>query len=260
MPTKFNRRKKFQPPRICTRVFFINVHSFPIKAALKTFDEDEDIHSILTDGEDSEALAELKELDPELAKNIADVLQEMYNLGNEYVSAFIEDIPTASDTAPQAGNARIVSKNINRADVISGMVNIVDNSASVMGKISKYPAAGAIGKVVAKYTTPIALGTSAVTTATYGAMLTKNVSMSNEELSGVSGVTGWQKLANIRDQDSKVFDNFAKSGIGLVVGIIGTAAMGTVSGVLPALGVVGACYAALGLKDAVEGVPFVVDL
>ena len=62
---------------------FTNIY---VKAAVKTFEEDEDLQRILTDGADSKVLSKIKAANPELAAKSAQALKLVYNSGNANVT------------------------------------------------------------------------------------------------------------------------------------------------------------------------------
>ena len=60
-----------------------------ITSVVKTFKENEDVQSILTDGENSAVLAEIKAVDSELAEQIAEALKRSYESGVAYLESSI---------------------------------------------------------------------------------------------------------------------------------------------------------------------------
>ena len=73
-----------------SKATFFEFSAAYIKSAVKTFEEDEDIQSILTNGENSDVLSEIKALNPDLAKQIAEALTTAYESGTAYLETIAE--------------------------------------------------------------------------------------------------------------------------------------------------------------------------
>ncbi len=219
---------------------FLDISDAYITAAVKTFEEDEDVQSILNDGADSEVLSEIKAVDSELAAKIAESLKLSYEVGKNYL-------------ASQTENSLVVEP----ADAAEGMeayqntMSALDFEATTLvelANIGKVGAAGEVfGKALSKVAQPLSVGMSITSYAAYSYMLYNENLIPAWENIGDSGGTLFEKIAKIRSQNSEIFDGWVKSNVDVVFAVGGAAAVG----IMGAAGVVGvpviitaaACYA-----------------
>lgn len=225
-----------------------------IKAAIKAFEEDEDVQNILTDGENSAALAEIKELNPTLAKNIADALQGVYTAANEYFTIFGENAPSASQNVASDSllqkSSSVASDSLpqksSMSDTISEWVSNADDCASVLQEIGDCSPTSKLGKAVSKVTGPVSSAISTMTIISQATQLTKSISQSDRELLGRSDYSVSQKIGHVYSKNPEAFDAFAKSTLDFVAGLAATGIGGLLGGG------VGAAVATIALRKVFE--------
>ncbi len=240
----------------CKEIFreFSNAH---VKSALKTFEEDEDIKSILTDGENSAALSDIKEIDADLAKDIADALKTAYNIGNDYVNSLAQSNSSANVTDNSPVSYTVLNNNTELSNDLANLNNLVsftDYSSGVLVELAELsPQVGKTGtaalKGLSKAAGALSVGLS------FGECILNDALLYSENTSnwvaqGSPGDNSIQKLAMIREQNPTVFDNTAKShidfacniGSWVTLGIMGAAGAGAMPVILTASAFVGAGY------------------
>lgn len=122
-----------------SKAAFLEISDAYITAAVKTFEEDEDVQSILNDGADSEVLAEIKAVDAELAALIAESLKRAYESGTEYLASRNEN-----------------SSVVELADAAEGMkayqdlMNTLDFEATALTELANIGKVGVAGEVFGK--------------------------------------------------------------------------------------------------------------
>lgn len=128
------------------------------------------------------------------------------------------------------------SNNLDGLDAFNNILSTVDTQATVLYELSNASTAGKIaGATLSRVTTPLSVAVSFETCVLYDSLLySENVQDWID--SGSLGDTRLQKLALIREQDSKIFDGAAKSHINLACTIGGL----VTTGIMGAAGVVGA--------------------
>ena len=186
------------------------------KAAVKTFEEDKDIQSILTDGVNSAVLTEIKAVNPELAAQIAQALKLAYESGATYLDTIATSNASAdllTDDLHISGSADVIDSSV--SDVIS----FVDYNATVLGELAKLsPQVGKAGSVALK---GLSKATGALSVAlAYGNCIMYDSMLYSENTAawiaaGSPGDNRWQKLAMIREQNEEIFDGAAKAHIDL---------------------------------------------
>ena len=200
-----------------------------VKSAVKTFEEDEDIQSILNKGENSSVLAEIKKSNPELAKNIAESLKLSYEIGISYLDSnsnknVLYNVPYSSD--------------IDYINSFNDILSAVDFEATTLVELSNIEkvgvVGGATGQALSKVAGPLSVSMAFGTCILYDSMLYSENTQAWIE-AGSQGDTQFQKLALIRDQNSKIFDSAAKSHVNLACSVGGLV---TVS-LMGAAGIVG---------------------
>ena len=196
-------------------------------SAIKTFKENDDIQSILNDGENSAVLAEIKAINPELAANIANSLKLSYETGISYLNQHSSE--NVAYNVPE-------NNNLDGLDAFNNILSTVDVEATALSELSTFGTAGKIsGAALSKVTTPLSVAISLGTCIAYDSLLySENVQDWID--SGSHGDTQLQKLALIREQNSEIFDGTAKSHINLACTIGGL----VTTGIMGAAGVVGA--------------------
>lgn len=208
-----------------------------VKAAIKTFEEDEDIQSILTDGADSAVLADIKAVNSELAAQIAQALKLAYDSGNAYLETVTESNGSA-DLLPAAdlllsGSADVIDNSF------SDMINAVDYEATVLTELANVGKVGVVGEVagkaMSKLTGPLSVALAVGTCVTYDAMLYSENTAAWIE-AGSPGDNWWQRQAMIREQNAEIYDGAAKAHIDLATTVGGL----VVTGIMGAFGIVGA--------------------
>ena len=240
--------------------FKATFHEFTIaytKAAIKTFEEDEDIQSILTDGADSEVLTEIKAVNPELAAQIAQALKLTYDSGNAYLESVGQSNasaePLSSDDLLLNGSADVIDNY--SLDEYSNRVSFVDYNATVLVELAKLsPQVGTVNTALMKGLSS-ATGPLSVALA-YGNCIMYDSMLYSENTAawiaaGSPGDDWWQKQAMIREQNSEIYDSAAKAHIDLattvggfvVTGIMGVAGAGALPVLLTASAFVAAGYA-----------------
>ena len=210
-----------------------------VKAAIRTFEEDEDIKSILTDGENSTVLAKIKAVNPEIAAQIATALKLSYESGIAYLernsseTASHNVIETNSNFAqPLKNSGRSVvyyaSSNVDtdNLDHYNNLFSQCDYYSTVLGEVSKLAKVGSSSlNVLSKCAGALSVATAAGTCVLYDAMLySENVQ--DWQNAGSQGNNPWQKLALIRDQNSEIFDGAAKSHVNLAFAVGGFVTLG----------------------------------
>ena len=230
-----------------SKATFFEFSAAYIKSAVKTFEEDKDIQSILTDGENSDVLSEIKAVNPDLAKQIAEALTTAYESGTAYLETIAERQASVSGSSDLLLSSSADSDN----NSFNNMISALDFEATTLNElanIGKVGTAGAvIGKTLSKVTGPLSVGLALETCILYDAMLYSE-NTADWIAAGSPGETQFQKLAMIREQNEEIFDNTAKANMDLVFTVGGFVATGVMSALgivgAPVIAVAGACFAA----------------
>lgn len=228
------------------------VHEFTnayVKAAIKTFEEDEDIQSILTDGENSEVLAEIKAVNPELAAQIAQALKISYESSKEYLDTFVENNSTVNGSADllpgddddlffsSSASKSTVPEVGQRIDSFKNLVSAMDYEATALLNIEATIAKDIsiigipVGKALSKISGSLSVGMAMTSYGAYSAMLySENLIPAWQESGSLGGGgTFSQKVAKIRSYNSDVFDGWVKSHVDIFSAIAGTLTLGAMA-------------------------------
>ena len=217
----------------CKDVFreFSNAY---IKSAIKAFEEDEDIQSILTDGENSAVLADIKAADSELAAQIANAIKLSYKTGKGYLDTFVKSNSSADgDVLVESSNAS-ADNDTAVTDFFNDAISNLDYGAPVFANIIE-SAPMNIGKGISAVTGKVSLGLSMTSCASHGAMLYEENFIPALKDQGHLGETLFQRIARIRAYNPEVFDDWTKSNMNLFLSIGSEAALGAIA----AAGIVG---------------------
>lgn len=181
-----------------------------VSAVAKAFEKDKDIQSILTDGEDSEVLKEIKEANPELAKQIVDSVKQTDKIIKDYL---VNDVNSNSSSDISNEVLNISNDTIEKsADIMSA----IDFSVNALNGMTEMKEFGSVSKV----TGPVSTGLSISLFMLYKHRYNTNISDWVEH--GRVGSNWWEKLSAIRHENKKVFDGYVKSTITVSYAVGGT--------------------------------------
>ena len=170
------------------------------QAFVKTVEEDEDFQSILTDGENSAVLSDIKEIDSELAKDIADYCKQVYELGK----AYLEDTSASSSNNIAYDVGYEILAEETPAESTANWLSVADFGATVIGNLSKSVQylSEALNPVFSYFGLTLNTGNACA----YDYMVKNKNEKAWIEHGRLGDGDRWQKWSAIRDENKELFD------------------------------------------------------